>query len=231
MKPWIEKDSEPQIFMVILTEDEKETDRYDVLVLSGVKIFRTGSREKAGRQEKINLVQKIELGIRGQKRVSKPLGFLARTVLENFIGYMHIQQHRLNDQIMKKATFLLLVLAVFFSCSEPEKEGDWDDNIGLSQKEVQFSGSENSIVITTKGEGWWIYDVSLNGNSNFEPTENSDGQFFIDEDEDEFMVERRSAKELHIEMSANTTGSERILIIGLQNGNYFDGIAITQSAE
>jgi len=64
---------------------------------------------------------------------------------------------------MKKAQFILLILtAVLFSCSD-EKDGDWDDNIGLSQKEVQFDASENSIVITTKGEGWWINDVSLNG--------------------------------------------------------------------
>ncbi|MFD0932766.1 hypothetical protein ACFQ0R_09195 [Psychroflexus salinarum] len=130
---------------------------------------------------------------------------------------------------MKKAQFILFILtAVLFSCSD-EKDGDWDDNIGLSQKEVQFNASENSIVITTKGEGWWINGVSLNGETDFEQTENSDGDFLVDENE--FMIERRNSKELYIEMSPNTTGTERKLIIGLQNGNYFDGITIVQSAE
>ncbi|MEP2276197.1 MAG: hypothetical protein ABJH98_12120 [Reichenbachiella sp.] len=46
--PWIEKDSEPQIFMVELTEGEKnESGGYDVIVLSWVKIFTPKSQERA----------------------------------------------------------------------------------------------------------------------------------------------------------------------------------------
>ncbi len=46
--PWIEKGSEPQIFMVELTEDEKkESGGYDVIVLSWVKIFTPKSQKKA----------------------------------------------------------------------------------------------------------------------------------------------------------------------------------------
>ncbi|WP_373057665.1 hypothetical protein [Zunongwangia sp. H14] len=131
---------------------------------------------------------------------------------------------------MKNSNFILFLVttAVLFSCS-PKKEGDWDDNIELSRKEIQFSASENSVILNTGKEGWWITQVSLNGNSDYEQTENSDGEFFINEDE--FLVERRSAKELYIEMSQNTTASERILIIGLQSGNYFDAVTITQSAK
>lgn len=120
-------------------------------------------------------------------------------------------------------------MALLFSCSDSNQDGDWDDNIELSQKEVQFTASENSILITTKKEGWWISGVYLNGNSNFEQTETADGRFLIIEDE--FVVERTNSKELYIEMAENTTDSERILIIGLQNGNYFDGVRITQSAK
>lgn len=130
---------------------------------------------------------------------------------------------------MKKANLILLILTAFlFSCSD-EKDGDWDDNIELSQKEVQFTATENSTVITTKRDGWWIYDVSLNGLTDFEQTDNSNGDFLMDENE--FMIERRSSKELYIEMSPNTTGSERKLIIGVQNGNYFDGVTIKQSPQ
>ena len=131
---------------------------------------------------------------------------------------------------MKNAHFvLLLLMAVLFSCSEAEQDGDWDDNIGLSQKEVQLSSSEDSIVITTKQVGWWINEVSLNGTRDFEPTENANGNFLLDEEG--FFIERRSPKELYVEMSPNATGSERKLRIGLQNGNYFDGVIIIQAGQ
>lgn len=49
--PWIENDSEPQIFMVKLTEDEKlKSGGYDVLVLSWVKVFTPKTQEKVIRQ-------------------------------------------------------------------------------------------------------------------------------------------------------------------------------------
>jgi hypothetical protein len=123
---------------------------------------------------------------------------------------------------------MVMVLISSFSCSNSDRpDGDWDDNIKLSQKEAKLTSENDSIVITTEGEGWWINGVRLNGNSDFEVIENSNGQFLIDENE--FKVDRRSSKELYIEMSNNTSGSERTLIISIQNGDYFDGIKITQS--
>jgi len=130
---------------------------------------------------------------------------------------------------MKKAHLISLILTtILFSCSS-EKEGDWDDNIELTQKEFQFSSSENSVVIKTNKEGWWINNVSLNGEMDYEETENSDGGFLINEDD--FIVEKISSKEIYVEMKSNSTNSKRILKIGIQNGNYFDGISITQSAK
>ena len=130
---------------------------------------------------------------------------------------------------MKNAHLILLIFtSVFFSCSS-EKEGDWDDNIELTQKEFQFSSSENSVVIKTIKDGWWINTVSFNGETDYEQTENSDGRFLISGDE--FMVERIGSKEIYVEMNANTSSSERTLKIDLQNGNYFDSISIIQSAK
>ena len=130
---------------------------------------------------------------------------------------------------MKKAHLILLIFtAVLFSCSS-EKEGDWDDNIELTQKEFQFTSSENSVIIKTKKEGWWINNVSLDGEMDYEETENSDGEFLIVADE--FIVEKISSKEIYVKMKSNPTNSDRILKIGLQNGNYFDGVSITQSAK
>ena len=130
---------------------------------------------------------------------------------------------------MKKAHLVLLFITSFlFSCSD-SKDGISEDNIELSQKEVQFDASEDSITVTTKKDGWWIVEVSLNGATNFEQTENSNDEFLMNENE--FTIERRSPKELYIQMSPNSTSSERKLIISLQNGNYFDGITITQAAK
>lgn len=135
-----------------------------------------------------------------------------------------------NQYTMKKVHFILLILSAFLvACSDSGKIGLWDDNIELSQKEVQFTSSENSIVITTGKDGWWINGVSLDGNNDYEPLENVEGGFLVEEEE--FLVERTGAKEIYIEMSANSTGSERVFIVGLQNGNYFDGVKITQAAK
>ena len=47
VKPWIEKGSTPQISMIRLTEDEKaQSDGYDVLVLSWVKVFTTKAQKR-----------------------------------------------------------------------------------------------------------------------------------------------------------------------------------------
>ncbi|MDX1718913.1 MAG: hypothetical protein R3353_02045 [Salegentibacter mishustinae] len=130
---------------------------------------------------------------------------------------------------MKNAHLILFFVTVFLlSCSD-SKDGIWEDNIELSQKEVQFGASQDSVIVTTKKDGWWIVEVSLNGATDFEQMENSNGEFLMDENK--FTIERRSPKKLYIEMSPNSTNSERKLIISLQNGNYFDGITIKQAAK
>lgn len=49
--PWIKADSKPQIFMVILTADEKiRSGGYDALVFSWVKIFTPKTRKRVVRQ-------------------------------------------------------------------------------------------------------------------------------------------------------------------------------------
>jgi hypothetical protein len=41
------------------------------------------------------------------------------------------------------------------------------DNIKLSEKEDYFSPDGDSVV-TTGGKSWWIYRLSLGGNSNYD---------------------------------------------------------------
>ena len=49
------------------------------------------------------------------------------------------------------------VLLLFNSCEA--KDGDWDDNIKLSSRQVQFESKGGSAIVTTKGTGWWFSDI------------------------------------------------------------------------
>ncbi len=125
---------------------------------------------------------------------------------------------------------LMLILLSSVSCLEDRPDGDWDDNIHLSQKKVEFTSAKNSITITTKGKWWWICDVSLNGKHlNLEGMNTSKGNFVINQEE--FRIERRDTTEIHIEMTKNTTRTERILDIELEAGDYFDRIEVIQAKE
>ena len=128
--------------------------------------------------------------------------------------------------LAKTAIFIMLSL-LMFSCSE--NEGAWKDNIQLSQKEAVFSANSDSLTIMANGtDDWWISDVSLDDD-------------FIDIDSintildsfdilhGDFIIHKYNQKELKIIMNTNLTDKQRILIIGLQSGNYFDQIKITQS--
>ncbi|MBA6314654.1 hypothetical protein [Cellulophaga baltica] len=128
---------------------------------------------------------------------------------------------------MKKIITLTVFFLLVLSCSD-SKDGDWDDNIKLSQKEVQFSSAQNNIEISTEGTGWWIGEVSMDGEFfDLNGIDTTKENFTIEEIE--FSIERKNSTEIFISMRQNPTESERVLIIGLQSGNYFDGVKITQS--
>lgn len=123
---------------------------------------------------------------------------------------------------------VLIILLFTLSCSK-SKDGVWEDKIKLSERNIEFSASSDSITITTEGESWRIRQVSFNGKTNFEISENSSGRFHIQEEE--FIIDRRQSNELFIRLTRNDTGSERILMVALDDGNYFDGIKITQKID
>ena len=122
---------------------------------------------------------------------------------------------------------LILLLGTSCTKSEPEPIGKWDDNIKLSQKKVEISGENNSLLITTEGEWWWITDITLDETHiDFSGVNTTQNDFVIENTE--FKIERKNTTEIHIDMYNNPTGSSRVLKIGLGAGDYFDGIAITQ---
>jgi hypothetical protein len=133
--------------------------------------------------------------------------------------------------IKLKVLAIIMILISNFSCSNSEPDqpiGLWKDNIKLSQKEAKLSAENNSILITTEGESWWLTDITLNGvNVELDKTITHRSNFVIEKTE--FRMERKKDNEIHIQMTKNETGVERVLIIGLEDGDYFDRIKITQS--
>lgn len=57
-------------------------------------------------------------------------------------------------------TLLIISFITIYSCSE-EEIGDWDDNIKLSTKAVEFSALSDSVS-TTGGSRWRVSDISVN---------------------------------------------------------------------
>lgn len=132
-----------------------------------------------------------------------------------------------------KSVAFLLFLALSISCSSPLDEaciGCQDDTIGVSKNLVQFSAESNSITITTKGNSWWFTDIELNGNRiDYNQVNIASHQFKIEEPE--FIIERKSANELFIQMNKNNSKIERKLSIDLMHMNFGTRITVIQLPE
>ncbi|SDC30076.1 hypothetical protein [Pedobacter soli] len=132
---------------------------------------------------------------------------------------------------MKKSIFYLLLTATLFftiSCNKGKEIGKWDDNIKLSQKTASFSSNSNSITVTTETTGWWLDGITFNkANVDLKSIERTAQNFVVVQPD--FKVERKDGNKMIITLNQNTTNADRLLSIGLQNGDYFDGVTITQS--
>jgi hypothetical protein len=135
---------------------------------------------------------------------------------------------------MNKLVVILLSIIVFYSCSDREDPiGKWDDNIKLSTKNVVFSANADSVFITAEGDWWWIDCISFN-DSCYCYSQREDINLELESyiiKEEFFVVERRNKNTLFVKMDENLTGTERLMSIVLQAGNYFDYVQIKQLAE
>lgn len=130
---------------------------------------------------------------------------------------------------MRKISFcvsFLFLAVVVVSCAQDD--GIWDDNIQLSRKNITVDASLNTIEISAKSTNWWLNEISFNGNLEDLSSIDKFSKNFVYATS-EFEVERKEdGKKIVVKMNQNTTNVDRTLQIGLQNGNYFDGITITQ---
>ncbi|WP_343694086.1 hypothetical protein [Flavobacterium sp.] len=129
-------------------------------------------------------------------------------------------------------SLLGIMLLSLVSCDNdkisPRKEGDWDDNIKLSKKEFNISSSSSTVTVFTENDGWWLNGIRLNNESVDLTKMNLLSKNFVIT-KSEFQVERKDGKTIIITMNQNTTNADRVLYVSLQNGDYFDGVAVIQS--
>ncbi len=128
----------------------------------------------------------------------------------------------------KNILYLSSVILFFFTISCGKQIGKWDDNIKLSQKTAILNSSKNSITITSESTGWWLNGITYNNAIvDVKNIKETDLNFVVNHTD--FQVERKDGNKIIITMNQNTTNADRLLFIALQNGNYFDGLTITQS--
>ena len=132
---------------------------------------------------------------------------------------------------MKRDLILVIIFAIALSsCTKivERKLGDWDDNIHLSTKTVELSSSRDSVTIKTGGSWWWITDVSVDNTwyYGFTGVDMQADSYSIKKDC--FVVERRDKNTLFVKVEANPNSIKRVITVGLEAGDYFDRVTITQ---
>lgn len=131
---------------------------------------------------------------------------------------------------MKQILILIVGLAFLLcSCKKERRIGEWDDNIQLSQRNVTLNANGDSAIITTIGTWWWLTNVSFNGAYKELRDTNASTNFFFDTTF--YKVERRGNNIIFIAMSENNTGHQNKLTIGVEAGDYFDGVTVVQPAK
>lgn len=120
---------------------------------------------------------------------------------------------------------LIISIIVFNSCTE---KGRWSDIIQLSTKSAEFNASGDSVTIKTAGNSWWISDVSVDTTwyCGFKNVDVQSDSYKIKQDC--FDVEHRDKNTLFIKVDPNPNHVKRIITIGLEAGDYFDRVTLTQ---
>lgn len=133
---------------------------------------------------------------------------------------------------MIKLKILLIILGIIsMNSCKSQPIGLWEDNIKLSIQKAKLKATADEITITTQGSWWWITDITIDELtfSDFAPVDTSSERFTIEQDC--LTLTRKNANTLLIQLNANPSSKERIITIGLEAGNYFDRITLTQEGE
>jgi hypothetical protein len=120
---------------------------------------------------------------------------------------------------------ILFLMTIFSSCHK--EIGNWSDNIHLSGKKFTFNANGDSVLITTKGKWWWLTFAKLD--STYTPIPSNAVLCDFEYTDSSFQIVRKSCDTLIVKINENNTNASRVLTIGLEAGDYFDAVQITQS--
>lgn len=104
---------------------------------------------------------------------------------------------------MKRFThvaFLLSMILSGSSCDKSTIDGEWDENIHLSEKNITISAEATTVLIITEGSSWWVAELLLYDDADYDISDvDTTQEDFLIETED-FIIERKNAKEIHVSM-------------------------------
>jgi hypothetical protein len=145
---------------------------------------------------------------------------------------LNIKKPEITKRYLNLSLVIIFVI-VLFSCSQinEREDGDWDDNIHLSAKTVEFSADGDSVTIKTGGSWWWITDISVDSAwyYGFKGIAIEAESYRIKQDC--FDVVRRDKNTLFIKVEANPFNVIRTITVGLEAGDYFDRVTVTQKSK
>lgn len=127
---------------------------------------------------------------------------------------------------MKTILITFLFLVIFSSCVK--EKGAWSDIIHLSGKKFTFNTDGDSVLITTKGKWWWLTFAKLH--STYTPIPSNGGLCDFEYSNSIYQIVRKSCDTLIVKMNENKTNASRVLVVGLEAGDYFDAVQITQGS-
>lgn len=122
---------------------------------------------------------------------------------------------------------------------EEREDGDWTDQVGLSQDSVIFNSGEDSIVVATSYKTWWLWGFDFYETSDLRShcgyyacTLRERGKSRTEgvEIKYEWLTVYASSQEkfVKIKVDENNTGKTRYWSITLQGGDYFGHIYCQQ---
>jgi len=136
---------------------------------------------------------------------------------------------------MKKIFSIIAVVIVVITLSSCKKiiepVGQWSDNIKLSTRTANFNASGDSVIFKTGGSWWWVSDVSVDTTWYYGFAEVNVTANFYSVKRACFVVEHRDNNTLFVKVDANPFNKNRIITVGLEAGDYFDRVTITQKSK
>jgi hypothetical protein len=147
------------------------------------------------------------------------------TFSSNFFPLYENKNNNMKKRLPILVLLVLSMICLFLSC------GRWSDNIKLSTRTAVFKAKGDSIVITTKGDWWWLSDVTVDTRKyyNFQNVDVFADCYIVKQDC--FTFERRDKNTLFIKLDPNPSSKSRFVVFNLEAGDYFDRVTIKQNPQ